>query len=119
MSTKPKEYINKFEWGFSYAVNIHLPRPLKQLKSSEEAIKKGYVPTATPNVWAIQSNNFRSERVEGKDSVRTVADLILDEVDIGYDTKAYVPTGKHWSDSGPTIFDNVDQFLISAQFYKK
>lgn len=108
-----KEYVNRLEWGAgNFVVDIHLFRPVKQLSSTEQALKEGYLPFANPRSWAVGIHKWRSEKTEK--GYRIIADLKLDSIDVPDEVEAYVASGIRWRD-----YSVNDHFIISAQYYKK
>jgi hypothetical protein len=115
MGTTLKEYVNRLEWGAGYyVVDIHLLRPVRQLSSTEEALKKGYFPYTDPRSWAIGASKWRIERTEKGYINKIFAGLKLDSIDVPEGVEAYVASGIRWEDESVN-----DHFIISAQYYKK
>src|SRR3989344_7949078 len=97
-ATANREIIRTLEWGArSFRISIHLPRELEQLASTEEALRKGYVPFAQPRGWPIGVSRWESEpRSERRGDYTSTADLHLEELDIPMGAEGYVASGIAW-----------------------
>ncbi len=117
-----QKFTNFYGWGEGrYGINLILPNPLKQFETTEKALATGHLPVGTPKSWDIGNHNFQYEKASGVVK-KTIADLILDELDIPHKIPdAYVIGAGHIIEPNERIGGGPigEYFKVNMQFFKR